>query len=269
MILGNLLNQDKNIFMKAIKSLLTFFICTILICCSKNENKNTRILPTQIELVFPEASSSYQTLDITYNSQFQIESVTRNRANSSVVYTCSYDNNLLTNLKIEESLFAEERNYQIQYTNGILSKITESILESNTEFEIDHNNITNIYKYNFPYTWKFDMDNDLEYYFFSSTRGLEVIYEEGNAFNYFMNPQPVLAILDTYFAENFYQDLFFLSQKPIIKTRYEDFISSDVIVQNFTNFYDTNNRLIKSEIRYDSDTIPSIIKTITYSKVSF
>lgn len=248
------------------KIVFTFLLLT---SCSSDDDKKTRILPTQIEIEYPTASASYQTLDITYNSKFLIETVTRNRSTSSVIYTCSYNaNNLLTNLKIEEPSFDEERNYQMEYTNGILSKITAITPTETSEFNIDHNSVTNTYRYNFPYTWKFDQNNDLEYYFFSSTAYFEVTYQNGNPFNYFMNQQPVLAILDTYFAENFYQDLFFLSQKPISMTRYEDLISSDVIEQHYENTFDVNNRLISSEIRYGSNINPSIIKTVTYNKVS-
>ena len=254
----------KELILKSV-IVITFLFVT---SCSSDDNKKTRILPTQIEIEYPTTSASYQTLDITYNSQFQIERVTRNRTSNTTIYSCSYNDDRLTNLKIEEPSFDEERNYQMEYTNGILSKIIAITPAGTSEYNIDHNSVTNTYKYNFPYTWKFDSSNDLEFYYFSSTIAFEVTYQSGNAFNYFMNPQPVLAILDSYFAENFYQDLFFLSQKPISMTRYEDLISSDVIEQHYTNTFDANNRLISSEIRYGSDVNPSIIKTVTYSEVS-
>lgn len=247
------------------------FVSILIISCSKDDNKKTRLLPTQVEIEFPTATASYQTLDITYNNQLLIETVTRTFSNNSqIIYTCSYNSqNQLTNLRIEEPSTGDDRNYQAEYTNGFLSKIIAVSTSGNTEYSIDYNSVTNTYKYNFPYTWKFDSGNDLEYYYFSSTTAFNITYESGNAFNYFMNSQPVLAIMDSYFAENFYQDLFFLSQKPITMTRYEDLISSDIIEHHYNNIYDTNNNLITTEIRYNSDVNPSMIKNVTYQEISY
>lgn len=241
-----------------------------IISCSKDDKK-TMLLPTQIEIEFPAATAGYQTLDITYNNQFLIETVTRNLPdNSKIIYTCGYnDQKQLTNLKIERTAFDDERNYQIQYINGYLSKVIETTASINTEYEISYNSNTNTYKYNFPYTWKFDNNNDLAFYYFSSITAFEVTYTDGNAFNYFMPPQPALAILDSYFAENFYADLFFLSQKPIAEMRYEDLISSDIAEYHYTNIFNSNNKLIRSEIRYNSDANPSIIKNVTYQEISY
>jgi hypothetical protein len=243
----------------------------ILFSCSKDDDHKTMLLPIGVEIEYPTATASYQTLDITYNDQFSIQSVTRNLSdNSKIIYTCSYDTQKqLTNLKIEEIPAGNERNYQIQYTNGFLSKITEVTSGTNVGYNIDHNSTTNTYKYNFPYTWKFNEINDLEYYYFSSTTAFSVTYANGNAFNYFMNPQPVLAILDSYFAENFFQDLFFLSKKPITTVRYEDLVFSDVIEYHYTNTFDSKNKLIKSEIRVNGDVNPTIIKNITYQEIAY
>ncbi|WP_130735109.1 hypothetical protein [Flavobacterium sp. J27] len=254
----------KNNLLKSIILVLTILTWS----CSKDDDYQTILLPTQVEIIYPSAAASYQTLDITYNDQFSIKTVTRNRSgNHKIIYTCSYNSErLLTKLKIVEQPSNIEREYQMQYTNSLLSKITELHSGTTTEYNIDYNSTTNTYKYNFPYTWKFNDAHDLEYYYFSSTTAFDITYSNGNAFNQFMKPQPALAILDSYFAENFFQDLFFLNKKPISMTRYEDLVSSDVIEHHYTNTFNANNKLIKSEIRVNTDVNPTIIKYITYQE---
>ncbi|VXB70258.1 conserved hypothetical protein [Flavobacterium sp. 9AF] len=252
-------------------TLISIIATLFLLSCNKEDQQQSIILPTHIEMVYPSSSASYKTIDISYNSDFTIQKIIKNLSGDSKInYDCTYNElQLLSNLKITEIPSGEERNYTIEYTNGIVSKITETTFDSTTNYNIDHNNNTNTYKYNFPYTWKFNAANDLEYYHFSSTTLFEITYDDGAAFNYFMKPQPILALLDTYFAENFFQDLYFLSSKPILKTRYEDFVSSDIIEHNYINTFNTTNKIIKSEISLNSATEPFLIKTISYQEINY
>lgn len=247
-------------------------VALILLGCNKDDDKQTIFLPTRVEMIYPTSSASYQTLDIIYNDDFSISRVTRSLSdNSKIIYDCNYNElKLLSNLKITEIASSTEKNYQIQYANGYVFKITETNTSGGfSEFNIDYNSVTNTYKYNFPYTWKFNESNDLDYYFFSSIATLQVTYEEGKGFNHFMKPQPVLAILDSYFATNFFQDLYFMSSKPIIKMRFEDLISSDIIEYNYTNTFSSNNNLVNCEIRINDEVNPATIKNITYEERTF
>ena len=260
--------------MKNYISKSVFFIFTFLIIsCSKDDDALTQSiwLPTKVELVYPSSAASYQTLDISYTNQFMIQKVTRNLSGGTKInYDCTYNNlQLLSNLKITDLPSGEEVNYQISYTNGIVTRITVNQSGTITEYEIDHDSNTNIYRYNFPYTWKFNTENNFEYYFFSSEKIFEVTYETGNGFNYFMKSQPALAILDSYFRDNFFQDLYFLSTKPVKETRFEDLVSSDIIESHFTHTFNNNNHISKTEIRINTDTNPFLIKNITYQEKKF
>lgn len=252
---------------------LFFAFTLLLLSCSKNDDTPSQSiwLPVKMEIIYPAAAASYQTLDISYTNQFLIQNVTRNLSNGNKIsYDCAYnDLQLLSNLKITDLPSGEETNYQMAYTNGIVTKITVSQSGSTTEYNIDHDSNTNIYRYNFPYTWKFNTENNFEYYFFSSDKTLQVTYESGNGFNHFMKPQPALAILDSYFRENFFQDLYFLSTKPIKETRFEDLVSSDIIESHFTHTFNNNNHISKTEIRINTDTNPFMIKNIMYQEEKF
>lgn len=246
-------------------------VALVVLSCNNDDDRQSIWLPVNMEIIYPTAAASYQTLDISYNSQFLIQNVTRNLSGGATIsYDCTYNNlQLLSNLKITDLPSGEEINYQISYTNGIVTKITVNQSGSSTEYNIDHDSNTNLYRYNFPYTWKFNSANNLEYYYFSSDETLEVTYDTENGFNHFMKPQPVLAILDTYFRDNFFQDLYFLSTQNVKETRYEDLISSDVIESHFTHTLDTQNHISKTEIRINSDTNPFMIKNITYQEKKF
>ncbi|MCO6163848.1 hypothetical protein [Flavobacterium sp. NRK F7] len=256
---------------KYIYKSLFFVLTLVLMSCNNDDDSQSIWLPVNMEIIYPASAASYQTLDISYTNEFLIQNVTRNLSGGTKIsYDCAYnDLQLLSNLKITDLPSGEETNYQISYTNGIVTKITVNPSGAATEYNIDYDSNSNLYRYNFPYTWKFNAENNFEYYFFSSDKTLQVTYESGNGFNHFMKSQPALAILDSYFRENFFQDLYFLSTKPVKETRFEDLVSSDVIESHFTHTFDTHNHISKTEIRINTDTNPFLIKNITYQEKKF
>ena len=72
-------------------------VALVVLSCNNDDDRQSIWLPVNMEIIYPAAAASYQTLDISYNSQFLIQNVTSLEFHRLINYNSYYEKIQLTN----------------------------------------------------------------------------------------------------------------------------------------------------------------------------